>query len=191
MNHSLHLKFEQLERATERLLASVEALGTDKTKAPAAGKWSAVQVVHHLLFIESNIIQYVQKKMQSEELLPQISFFTRLRVQLVRLLLRLPGLKFKAPRGVATLTDAGNLPTLPEMRTTWEASRRQLERLLNEFPSRQLNRAIFPHPRSGRINIYQIMEHLVDHVLHHQQQIARITKALRPAAAMRTADAQA
>lgn len=190
MNHRLHLKFEQLERATERLIASAEALGPDKTKAPAAGQWSAVQVVHHLLSIEDTITQYVQKKMHSEELLPKVGLLTRLRVQFVRLMLRLPGLKFKAPRGVATLTDTGEVPTLPEMRQTWEASRRQLERLLNEFPSRQLNRAVFPHPRSGRITIYQIMEHLVDHLLHHQQQMERITKALQPASAARTADAQ-
>ena len=191
MNHRLHLKFEQLERATEHLIASAEALGADQTKAPAPGKWSAVQVVHHLLFIEGNIVQYVQKKIKAEELLPKISLFTRLRVQFVRLMLRLPGLKFKAPRGVATLTDSGEVPTLPEMRKTWEASRRQLERLLNEFPSRQLNRAVFPHPRSGRITIYQVMEHLVDHLLHHQQQLNRITKALNPAKAVKTADAQA
>ena len=191
MNHRLHLKFEQLERATEHLIASAEALGPDQTKAPATGKWSAVQVVHHLLFIESNIIQYIQKKMQSEEALPKVGLFTRLRARFVRLFLRLPGLKAKAPRGVATITDAGNLPNLPELRGTWEASRRQLERLLNEFPSRQLNRAIFPHPRSGRINIYQVMEFLLDHLLHHQQQMDRITKALRPAGAVRTADAQA
>lgn len=190
MNHRLHLKFEQLERATEHLLASAEALGPDQNTAPAPGKWSAVQVVHHLFYIEENILKYMQKKLQAEELLPKVSFFTRLRVQFVRLLLRLPGLKFKAPRGVATLTDTGEVPTLPEMRKTWEASRRQLERLLNEFPSRQQNRAIFPHPRSGRITIYQVMEHLVDHLLHHQQQITRITKALRPAARVRV-DAQA
>ena len=92
MNHRLHLKFEQLERATEQLIASAEALGDDKTKAPAAGQWSAVQVVHHLLFIEGNIIQYVQKKVQADEALPKVSLFTRLRVQFVRLMLRLPGL---------------------------------------------------------------------------------------------------
>ena len=191
MNHRLHLKFEQLERATERLLASAEALGADQAKAPAAGKWSAVQVVHHLLFIEGNIVQYIQKKIQADEALPKVDLFTRLRVQFVRLMLRLPGLKFKAPRGVATLTDTGEVPTLPEMRKTWEASRRQLERLLNEFPSRQMHRAVFPHPRSGRITIYQVMEHLVDHLLHHQQQMERITKALRPAGPVRMADAQA
>lgn len=191
MNHRLHLKFEQLERATEHLLASAEALGADKSTAPAAGKWSAVQVVHHLLFIEGNIVQYIQKKVHSEEALPKVGLFTRLRAQAVRLFLRLPGLKVKAPRGVATLTDAGNLPSLAELRATWGGSRRQLERLLNEFPGRQLNRAIFPHPRSGRINIYQVMEFLLDHLLHHQQQMDRITKALRPAGAVRKADASA
>ena len=97
-------------------------------------------------------------------------------------MLRLPGFKVKAPRGVATLTDAGNLPSLAELRASWAARRRQLERLLNEFPGRLLNRAIFPHPRSGRINIYQVMEFLLDHLLHHQQQLGRITKALRPTA---------
>ena len=191
MNHRLHLKFEQLERATEQLIASAEALGDDKTKAPAAGKWSAVQVVHHLLFIEGNIIQYVQKKVQADEALPKVGLYTRLRARFVRLLLRLPGFKVKAPRGVATLTDADNLPGLLELRATWAASRRQLEQLLNEFPGRQLNRAIFPHPRSGRINIYQVMEFLLDHLLHHQQQMGRITKVLRPAGPVRTADAQA
>lgn len=183
MNHRLHLKFEQLERATEHLLASAEALGPDCAQAPAAGHWSATQVVHHLLFIETNIVQYVQKKVLAEEHLPKVGLFTRLRARMVRLFLRLPGLKVKAPRGVATLTDAaGDLPPLPELRRIWEALRRQLERLLNEFPGRQLNQAIYPHPRSGRINIYQLMDFLLDHLLHHQQQIGRITKALQPAA---------
>ena len=180
MNHRLHLKFEQLDRATARLLASADALGADATRAPAAGQWSAAQVVHHLLYIEGNIVRYVEKKLAAAEALPKVGLLTRLRARVVRLLLRLPGFKYKAPRGVATATDAGNLPPLPELRATWEASRRQLERLLNSFPSQQLNRAIFPHPRSGNITIYQVMEFLLDHVLHHQQQLGRITKALRP-----------
>ena len=192
MNHRLHLKFEQLERATGQLLASAEALGDDKTKTPADGHWSAVQVVHHLLYIEGNIINYIQKKLQADEALPKVDLYTRLRARIVRLFLRLPGFRVKAPRGVATLTDAGNLPPLPELRATWEASRRQLERVLNEFPGRLLNRVIFPHPRSGRINIYQVLDFLHDHVLHHQQQMGRITKALRPgSAAARPVDAQA
>ncbi|GAA4349625.1 hypothetical protein GCM10023185_06500 [Hymenobacter saemangeumensis] len=183
MNHRLHLKFEQLERATNKLLASVDALGAEADRQPAPGQWSATQVVHHLFFIESNIIRYVDKKLQADEALPKVDIFTRLRARFVRLMLRLPGLKYKAPRGVATSTDAGEHPSLPELRAEWESTRRQLERLLSNFPGPLLNRAIFPHPRSGRLTIYQVMEFLLDHLLHHQQQIGRISKALGAAPA--------
>lgn len=180
MNHRLHLKFEQLDLATNRLLAAAEALGDEATRSPGPGQWSAAQVVHHLLFIEGNIVRYVDKKLLADEALPKVGLFTRLRAQFVRLLLRLPGFKFPAPRRVAEATNTAELPSLPELRATWEATRRHLERLLNAFPSQQLNRAIFPHPRSGNITIYQVMEFLLDHVLHHQQQLGRISKALRP-----------
>lgn len=180
MNHRLHLKLEQLERATEVLLASAERLGDQATLAPAPGKWSATQVVHHLFFVESNIVSYVQKKLHADEVLPKVGLVTRLKALFVRLMLRLPGFKFKAPKGVATLTDSGEVPSLPELRQEWQATRRQLERVLNEYPGRQLNRAVFPHPRSGRITILQVLEFLHDHVLHHQQQLKRITNTLRP-----------
>jgi len=180
MNHRLHLSFEQLDRATSRLLASVEALGAEAERPPSPGQWSAAQVVHHLLVVEGNIVAYIEKKLAADEALPKMDLLTRLKSRFVRLMLRLPGLKYKAPRGVGTLTDAGNLPPLPELRATWESTRRQLERLLNAFPGKLLNRAVFPQPRAGRITIYQVMGLLLDHVLHHQQQVGRITKALRP-----------
>ena len=70
MNHRLHLKFEQLDLATTRLLAAAEALGDEATRSPGPGQWSAAQVVHHLLFIESNIVRYVDKKLLADEALP-------------------------------------------------------------------------------------------------------------------------
>lgn len=178
MNHRLHLKFEQLDRATTRLLASAEAFGADATRQPVPGSWSATQVVHHLQFIEGRIISSIRKELLAPENLPDVGFFTKLRALFVRLILRLPGIKVKAPKGVATLTDANDMPTLAELRATWESQRRQLEQLLNEYPGRLLSRAIFPHPRSGRINIYQVMEFLLDHLLHHQQQLERIKKGV-------------
>ena len=180
MNHRLNLKFEQLELATERLLAAAEALGTDATQAPGPGQWSATQVVHHLLVIENNITSYVQKKLLAAEQLPKADIFTRVRARMVRLLLRVPGLRYKAPRGVAELTNnLAAIPELPALRTEWASIRRRMERLLSDYPSLLLPRAIFPHPRSGRLNIYQVMEFLLDHLLHHQQQLDRITQALK------------
>lgn len=181
MNHRLHLKFEQLERATQRLLAATEALGPDATRAPAPGKWAATQVVHHLLLVENSIAGYVQKKLLAAEQLAKPSLLTRARILLVNWLLRLPGLRFRAPRGVAELTHAAPVPALPALQAEWAATRRRLELLLNEYPGRLLDRAIYPHPRAGRLSIYQVLDHLVDHLLHHQQQIDRIARALKAA----------
>ena len=183
MNHRLHLKFEQLELATQRLLASVDALGPDAIRAPGPGQWAATQVVHHLLTIENNITTYVQNKLLATEQLPRAGLLTRARALLVRLLLRLPGVRFRAPRGVAELTNGTPVPDLPTLRREWAAKRCRIGQMLNEYPGRLLDRAIYPHPRSGRITIYQVLDFLLDHLLHHQQQIYRITKAVRPAAA--------
>ena len=65
-----------------------ESAAADSGTTPAPGHWSATQVVHHLLFIEGNIIQYVQKKILADEALPGVSLFTRLRARAVRLFLR-------------------------------------------------------------------------------------------------------
>ncbi len=182
MNHRLNLKFEQLELATQRLLAAVDALGPDATRAPGPGQWAATQVVHHLLVIESNIIGYVQKKLLATEQLPKAGLLVQARALLVRLLLRLPGVRFRAPRKVAELTNAAPAPALPALKSEWAATRRRIEQTLDEYPGSLLDRAIYPHPRSGRITIYQVLDFLLDHLLHHQQQVNRITRALRPAA---------
>ncbi|MBG8555410.1 DinB family protein [Hymenobacter guriensis] len=180
MNHRLHVRFEQLERATEKLLNSAAALGDTRAhQSPGPNQWSAAQVVQHLLVAEQGIGQYIGKKVQQEEGLLKSGVGARLRAGLLRVLLRAPFLKFKAPARLAALMPEGAaVPPLPQLRTDWATSRRQLERLLNEFPSTLLDKAIFKHPRSGMLNIYQTLDFMVDHVLHHQRQVQRIGKQL-------------
>ena len=179
MNHRLHLRLEQLERATENLLRTAEALGPAATSAPAPGQWSAAQVVHHLVLAETGINAYLQKKLASSEQLQRGGLRAKVRSWLLRLALRLPGFRFKTPprAGIEPATD--NLPPLPELRQQWQQVRRQLEQLLNEFPGRQLNHAIFKHPRSGMLTIGQTLDFMLDHVLHHQQQLRRIAKVVK------------
>lgn len=178
MNHRLHLRLEQLERATENLLRAAEALGPAATTAPGPGEWSAAQVVQHLLLAETGIMAYLQKKLASQEQLRRGSAGAQLRSWLLRIALRLPGLKFKVPPRAGIEPPATNVPPLPELRRQWEQVRRQLEQLLNEFPGPQLHHAIFKHPRSGMLTIGQTLDFMLDHVLHHQQQLRRIGKAI-------------
>ncbi|HEX8351171.1 MAG TPA: DinB family protein [Hymenobacter sp.] len=177
MNHRLHIRFEQLERATTRLLQMATSLGEKTHERPSPAQWSAAQVVQHLVVAETGIEQYLEKKVLQAEGLEHAGLGASLRSGLLRVLLRLPFLRFKAPKRLAALMPT-DTPPLPELQTEWESGRRRLERLLNEFPSKLLTRAIFRHPRSGMLNIYQTLDFMLDHVLHHQRQIERITRTL-------------
>lgn len=177
MNHRLHLRFEQLERVTNQLLAQAEALGERVSTSPGPGQWSAAQVVQHLLVSETGISQYLDKKLAQTEELGKSGWGAFFRSRLLRVLLRVPFLRFAAPAKLKALTPDEVAP-LAELRTEWESIRRRLERTLNEFPTPLLNRAIFKHPRSGMLTIYQTLDFMVDHVLHHQGQLNRITRAL-------------
>jgi uncharacterized damage-inducible protein DinB len=177
MNNRLNLRFEQLERATEQLLTQAEALGDRANTPPGHGQWSAAQVVHHLLMAETGICQYIEKRLTKAEELEEAGAGAYLRASLLRILLRLPFLRFSAPSKLKELTPT-DVPTLPLLRTEWEGVRRRLERILNEYPSRLLNRAIFKHPRSGMLTIYQTLDFMIDHILHHQRQLTRIARAV-------------
>jgi uncharacterized damage-inducible protein DinB len=177
MNHRLHLRFEQLEQATTRLLNSVAALGDKAYQAPGANKWSAAQVVQHLVISESSIGQYLERKLLQEEGHQKAGIGTFLKSRLLRVLLRLPFTRFKAPSYLAKLMPE-TTPPLSDLQAEWEAVRRRMERLLNEFPGKLLSHAIFKHPRSGMLTIHQTLDFMLDHILHHQQQVERIRKAL-------------
>lgn len=177
MTHRLHLRLDQLERATENLLRAAEALGPAVATTPAPGQWSAAQVVHHLFVTETAIIGQVDKNLRQAGLSAP-SLADSLRALLIRVVFRLPGIRVRAPRGVGELTEGAVVAPLPELKTEWQATRRRLEQLLNEFPPALLRRAVFRHPRSGLMTIGQTLDFMLDHVLHHQQQLRRIEQGV-------------
>ncbi|QKG52977.1 DinB family protein [Hymenobacter sp. BRD67] len=78
-----------------------------------------------------------------------------------------------APPAPATIAP------LPELRAEWAGVRRQLEQVLHEFPGTKLNHTVFRHPRAGWLTIGQTVASVLDHTLHHQQQLNRISKVLK------------
>ncbi|RZK24556.1 MAG: DinB family protein [Hymenobacter sp.] len=180
MTHHLHLLVEQLDRATEKALASAEALGPRAYVAPVPGKWAAAQVIHHLLTTEQRIVQALRKSLLAGADTWRLGTLkNRLRSLLLRLALRLPGLRFKVPPLLAPPPAAEDIAPLPELREQWASIRRQLEQLLNEFPGHKLRHTVFRHPRAGWLTVGQTVTSVLDHTLHHQQQLNRITKTLK------------
>lgn len=180
MTHRLHLLVEQLDLATEHALASAEALGPRAYVAPVPGQWAAAQVIHHLLTAEKIIVGALRKTLAIKHDSLRISTLkNQVRGVLLRLALRLPGLKFKVPPTLPPPPAPEVLEPLPELRKQWASIRREFEQLLNEFPSNKLNHTVFRHPRAGWLTISQTVASVLDHTLHHQRQLNRISKALK------------
>jgi len=179
MTHRLHLLLEQLDRATARALATAEALGPRAYVAPVPGEWAAAQVIHHLLTAEKSITQALRKALTTNSSTWRLSTLgTRLRALLLRLGLRLPGLRFKVPPSLPPPPAPEAIAPLAELRMQWAGIRRELEQVLHEFPGSKHRHTVFRHPRAGWLTVGQTVTSVLDHTLHHQQQLGRITKVL-------------
>jgi hypothetical protein len=180
MTHRLHLLVEQLDLATEHALASAEALGPRAYVPPVPGQWAAAQVIHHVLSAELKIVNALQKALASSHDTWKLGTLkSKLRSAALRLALRLPGLKFKMPPTLPPPPAPEDIAPLPKLREQWQSIRRRLEQVLNEFPSSRLNHTVFRHPRAGWLTVGQTVMSILDHTLHHQQQLNRIAKTLR------------
>ncbi|WP_151089032.1 DinB family protein [Hymenobacter baengnokdamensis] len=180
MTNRLHLLIEQLDRATENALATAEALGARAYVHPVPGQWAAAQVIHHLLTAEKSITGALRHALAADHGGWQLAGVKhRIRAILLRLALRLPGLRFKVPPTLLPPPDPSTIAPLPELRAEWAGVRRQLEQVLHEFPGTKLNHTVFRHPRAGWLTIGQTVASVLDHTLHHQQQLNRISKVLK------------
>ncbi len=180
MTNRLHLLFEQLDLATEHALAAAEALGPRAHTPPVPGEWAAAQVIHHLLTTEKRIVQALRKTLSADaSALRPGSYKNRLRALLLRLALRLPGLRFKVPPMLTPPPAPETIAPLPALRAEWAGIRRELEQVLHEFPGTRLHHTVFRHPRAGWLTIGQTVTSVLDHALHHQQQLNRIGKVLK------------
>ncbi len=138
------------------------------------GKWSAIQVVSHLVIAESLTIEYVEKKIKSSDSIPMSTVGAVFRLKLLKIALRSP-IRWKAP------SRTGEVPAGAEPKskiTEWGERRAEWETLLESFPEHLLPRAVFRHPRAGMLNSYQTLDFMVAHVEHHVRQVDRILRSV-------------
>jgi len=147
---------------------------------PVPGQWAAAQVIHHVLSAELRIVNALQKALANNHDTWKLGTLkSKLRSAALRLALRLPGLKFKVPPTLLPPPAPEEIAPLPKLREQWHSIRRRLEQVLNEFPSSKLNHTVFRHPRAGWLTVGQTVMSILDHTLHHQQQLNRIAKVLK------------
>lgn len=176
MKNELLRRNERYNQLINKLFAEVESLGDDiLNRKPANGGWSALQTIHHLILTEELSLAYLKKKLGFNPELEPAGFGERWRGFLLWFSLSVP-IKFKAPKNVGD----DNLPdrsTRAEARARWQKIRADWTDFLSQMPDNLLNKAIYKHPRVGRLGWPQTMAFLEVHFKRHLKQIRRAIRA--------------
>lgn len=138
-------------------------------KPPAPGKWSAIQVMHHLILSEELSLKYLKKKWSFNPTLTKAGWKTNIRKGLLKFYLGLP-FKFKAPKGVndSALPD---FVTLSETMERWAKARGEMRKFLAQVPEDQLNSEFYKHPVVGKLSLQGMLEFFQAHIHRHREQI--------------------
>ncbi|MFN0214807.1 MAG: DinB family protein [Saprospiraceae bacterium] len=156
----------------EALLNELKPFDNERlNRKPANGGWSAIQTLHHLMLVEENSMAYLRKKLSFNTPIEKAGIGAWWRSLLLKAVLRIP-VKFKAP------ISAGNerIPeqdTLEEVQLRWNKIRNEWQVFFEELPDELLEKAVYRHPRAGRLSWLQMLNFFNAHFKRHREQVRR------------------
>jgi DNA gyrase/topoisomerase IV subunit A len=172
MLQNLHHKFILLEEERTELFTKLEKLdGRILNYKPAADKWSIVQIVFHLVKTEKLVVISINRELKNIDTSKKLGMKERLSALLLNTALK-TNFKFKAPEIVR------NVPVeydINELITKWITVRNNLKQALEKLNSDSINKFVFEHPYSGKLDAVQTLNFLHNHFNHHLKQIEKIS----------------
>jgi hypothetical protein len=166
MHASFEKLFTELELQRMQTLNSVGHLGSEQlNRSLAKGKWSIAQILNHLITAEKLSLQYVKKKVQGIETVPNTGLWEEIKMIMLVASQRMPGLKFKAPRVV--IETATGHTDLIAITKEWDGVRHEFKQLLETIPDEYVNRRVYRHVRAGYLNLKHALRFFREHVIHH------------------------
>ena len=164
-------QLEVLEGQRKALFARVEHLDEERlNRPPAAGKWSIIQVMCHLISAEKAFLASLRKEVSRGTGIGRAGLKNTLKRGLLKVAFSLP-LRFKAPPRAEALPEHQDLETT---RGQWDEVRAGWWETLGAFPPELADRELFRHPVVGRLSLAQGLDFMVDHLERHGRQIDRI-----------------
>lgn len=175
MHPQLQKAFTRSERQRLVLLDSLSKVSTaDLNKIPAPGKWSASEIIAHLIVAERLSIAYMKKKIQGVEQVDDSGWREEMKMLLLQLSQRVPGLKFKAPHYIVENTPS--FTDFESLKSEWDKTRDEFREFLKSISEKHIKRKIYKHARVGYLNVQHAIIFFGEHVTHHATQIRKLTK---------------
>jgi len=162
---------EILAKAQSEFLRAADAVPPESWKTrPGDGRWSAAELVAHLVSVEKAVIEKADRVSQKPP--KRIPLYKRFRLPIRLAELRL--VRLKSPIPVLPESLRGKEEMLAELR---EARERSLA-FLEETRHRELSAYLWRHPALGMLNTYRWMEFLAAHENRHTKQMREIAHDL-------------
>ena len=173
MHPAFQKLFNEIESQREKTLDSVRHLTEGQLNGPfAPGKWSISQILSHVITAEQMSLHYIQKKVQGAKEASDTGLWEEIKINLLKISQRLPGLKFKAPQRVVDNTTV--YYNLTSITKEWENVRSEFKSLLEKIPNQYVNRRLYRHPRAGYLNVKHALIFFREHIIHHTPQINKL-----------------
>ena len=170
---------EKILAANKRYAAQVDALlnelallGDERlNRRPADGGWSAMQTLYHLILVDENSLAYLHKKLSFNPQMEKAGLGAWARGIMLHAFLRAP-FKFKAPKsaGNENIPETGNFA---EILARWQKIRLEWMNFFQGMPVEILDKAVYKHPRAGRLGWLQMIYFFGSHFERHRRQIRR------------------
>ena len=160
-----------LAHAQSTLLRAADAVPADQWQTrPAEGRWSAGELVGHLIMIERAIISRADRMLSKPP--KEVPFFKRFHMPMAVVESRL--IRRKTPIPLDPGIVCGKEEMLAELRQVRERTLAFME----ETMERDLSKYRMPHPFLGSLNAYEWFQMIASHEIRHIKQMREIAGTL-------------
>lgn len=161
-------KLNRYETIVNELFLAAERQSASALNTPLQeGKWSTGQQLFHVIRVSEVTMDYLEYKIQQQAAAPKAGISSFVRSTLLNIALILP-LKFKAP---AITAAVGEDHTISDLTVYHQQQIIRIKAYLGQMTAADRKKALFKHPRAGRISMDQTLRFLALHARHHLKQV--------------------
>lgn len=169
---SLHFISENLVRAEAEFLRVADAVPADHWKTcPGEGRWSAGELVCHLIQVERTIIKNAGKLLEHAP--KPLPLSKRFHLPMLLVESRLISLQTPIPLDLSLICEKDEM--LAELREVRQQTRAFLE---ERTKGKNLRKYHMPHPFLGTLNLCEWFQMIASHQVRHAKQMQEIAAIL-------------
>lgn len=174
MNSKVTEQLDKLHQQKNNFLAELDSWSENELMHAPSGHWNALQIIEHIMQSEGGVLGYMVKKTSSgwEGIEHTTQEHADKSAALNDRLISRD--QYKIP---AVLSEPEASADYVTLKNRWNLLHEQIHSFVNGLHEEFYGRQIFNQPAAGRLNVFQTLDFLTYHILHHTYQLERLKAA--------------